>query len=75
MDLFRPGGEPDSIQVQPGDEIEVPGDPVVIVADPLNPREDDAWIVSSNGVERAWPKATWDLVEDKPAKSAPVKES
>jgi hypothetical protein len=30
------------------------------------PIPDDAYLVDNQGVERAWPRATWELVEDKP---------
>lgn len=45
----------------------------------LAPLPDDAYIVERNGEEKAWPKATWELVGEKPpAKTAdkpPVKEN
>lgn len=75
VDLFQPAGGIDSFTVEPGQPVEVPGDLVGFVADPEFPSEDDAYIVANNGVESAWPKAVWSLVEDKPAKSAPVKEN
>ena len=52
--------------------IEVPG---VLVTSRQAPKDgepepgpipDDAYLVDNQGVERAWPHATWELAEDKP---------
>lgn len=81
VDLFQPAGGLDSIRVESGKTIEVPG---VLVTSRPEPKEDDepappplpddAYIVATNGEERTWPHAVWELVEDKPAVPAKVKE-
>ncbi len=76
VDLFRPAGDLDSIRVEPGQEIDVPGD--------LAPdAPEDGYLVDNGGELRLWPKALWELVEapapkskSKPAAQAePPKES
>ncbi len=66
--------------VEAGETIEVPG--VLVTSRPAPkagepepaPIPVDAYLVDNQGVERAWPHATWELVADKPAKT-PAKES
>lgn len=66
--LGKPGS-PDSLDVKPGETVEVLGQ--------VDPKDapDDAVIVVTDGQRAAWPTAIWSLVEDKPAKAAPVKEN
>ena len=51
--------------------IEVPGRLVTARPKPKDgdpepaPIPDDAYLVDNEGVERAWPHATWELVDDK----------
>jgi hypothetical protein len=79
VDLFEPSRSFESFQVEPGGLVDVPGDLVTSRPKPKegqepSPLPDDAFIVLDGGVERAWPKAVWEL--DKPAAPAasPVKE-
>jgi hypothetical protein len=68
----------ESMTVDPGKTVEVPGDLVTSRAPDsgLPPLPEDAYIVADGGEERAWPHALWGLPEDKPAAKAPaVKES
>lgn len=62
--------------VEAGETIEVPG---VLVTSRPTPKDDepepgpipeDAYLVDNQGVERAWPHATWELVGDKPKPAA-----
>jgi hypothetical protein len=61
--------------VAAGEVIEVPG--VLVTSRPApkdgepepGPGPDDAYLVDNQGVERAWPHATWELVVEK-AKTA-----
>jgi len=74
VDLFEPSRSFESFQVEPGGLVDVPGElvtsrPKLKEGDaPLPPLPDDAFIVLDGGVERAWPKAVWEL--DKPAAPA-----
>lgn len=69
VDLFSRKEGDEQFHVEPGDLILVPGD--LAKEQP----QDDAYIVGEGDGARAWAKAQWELVEDKPAKAAPVKES
>jgi hypothetical protein len=75
------GGDVEAIRterrpVDTGEVIEVPGSIVKSRPKPKDgdpepaPIPDDAYLVVSDGEERAWPHATWELVEDKPAAKA-----
>lgn len=64
VSLYKPEGEPAAFLVEPGQTVEVPGE---LAGD----APEDAWLVVNGGDPLAWPKALWELVEDKPAK--PVK--
>lgn len=82
IDLYRPAGHGDSLRVEPGQTVDVPGDLVTSRPapkkdeEPLPPLPEDAYLVSLNGEEAAWAHALWELVEDKPAaKTAAVKEN
>lgn len=56
---------PDSLLVESGQVIEVPGD--------LAPEQPaDAYQVGTGDDARLWPHAQWSLVEDKPVKAAPA---
>lgn len=72
--LFSPRGN-GSMVVEPGSEIDVPGE--LVTSRPkdsdLAPLPDDAYIVLNNGEEKAWPHASWELVDDKPKKTEPAK--
>lgn len=76
VDLYQPEGHFDSFRVEPGQEVEVPGE--VVTSRPaqgepgLPPLPDDAYIVVNNGEEKSWAHAVWDLVTDKPAVKAPA---
>lgn len=82
VDAFRPAGDRESRFVAVGEVVEVPG---VLVTKRPEPKKDepapaplpaDAYTVEHDGEERLWPKALWELVEDKPAaKPASVKEN
>lgn len=72
VDVWRPaelGGQ----GVDDGAVLEVDGELVESRPKPKDdqpaapPLPEDAYIVVRNGEERAWPKAVWDLVTDKPA--------
>lgn len=57
--LIAPARRPDSHSVAAGDEVEVKGD--------ITQTTDDAYIVGEGDQARAYPKALWEVVEDKPA--------
>lgn len=56
---YRPGGEADSVFVENGQIVEAAGK---VVDD-----SGDAYVVDRDGEIRAWPKARWELENDKPA--------
>lgn len=63
LSLFAPAGERDSIPVEPDQVVDVPGE--------LAPDQyPDAHVIGVGDDARAWPKAIWELVTDKPAKPA-----
>jgi hypothetical protein len=75
------GGDVEAIRterrpVDAGEVIEVPGRLVTSRPKPKDgepepePLPEDAYLVDNDGEERAWPHATWELVEDKPAAKA-----
>lgn len=76
VDLYHPGGHFDSLPVEPGQAVDAPGELVTSRPSPKDgeappdPLPEDAYIIAGGGEERAWPKAVWELVEDKPAASA-----
>lgn len=73
--LFSPRGS-GSMVVEPGKEIDVPGELVTSRSEKAAPLPDDAYIVVNNGEEKAWPHVLWKLVEDKPVKKTePAKPS
>jgi hypothetical protein len=58
--VYKPAGDPDSLFVDAGQIVETPGE--------LAPEQPaDAYVVGEGDQARAWPKALWELVEDKPA--------
>lgn len=75
------GGDVEAIRterrpVDAGEVIEVPG---VLVTSRPKPKDgepepapipDDAYLVAGPAGERAWPHATWELVDDKPARAS-----
>lgn len=66
VDIYFPAGHADSLHVEPGDVIDVPGD--------LAPDQpDDAYVIGTGDDARAWPKALWDLA-DAPAAPAAAEE-
>ena len=75
VDLYKPSGHGDSLRVEPGQTVDVPGSLVTSRPapkkdeEPLPPLPEDAYIVVLNGEESAWPHALWQLDEDKPVKS------
>jgi len=76
--LFSPEGRPGAMLVEPGKEIDVPGELVTERPQPKKdetpaPLPEDAYIVVNNGEEKAWPHSVWELVDDKPKKTEPVK--
>ncbi|WP_027930696.1 hypothetical protein [Amycolatopsis thermoflava] len=83
VDLYKPASRGmGSFRVEPGQEIEVPGDLVTSRPEPKKGEEalpslpEDAYIVANRGEEKAWPHAVWELVTEKPAVKAPaVKEN
>lgn len=56
--LFQRTGGPDAFDVQPGQTVTVPGD---LAADQY---AEDAYIVGDDENARAWPKASWELIDD-----------
>lgn len=81
VDLYKPSGHTDSLRVQAGQTVDVPGAlvtsrPALKKDEPaLAPLPDDAYTVALGDEESLWPHANWELVDDKPAKAAVVKES
>lgn len=81
VDLYKPSGHGDSLRVEPGQTVDVPGDLVTSRPTPKKdepappPLLEDAYIVALNGEESAWPHALWELVEDKPAAKSAAKEN
>jgi len=78
------GGDIEAIKTQmrpvdAGEVIEVTGTLVMSRPKPKDgepepaPIPEDAYLVDNDGEERAWPHATWELVDDKPAAKADVK--
>jgi hypothetical protein len=61
--LFFPQGHHDSLYVEPGDVIDVPGD---VVAD----SPDDAFVIGTGDEARAWPKALWESADASPVADA-----
>jgi len=68
IDLFQRAGA-EQFHVEPGQEIEVPGDLA------KDQPQSDAYVIGDGDQARAWAKAQWELVDNKPAKAAPVKEN
>ncbi len=77
--LYQPAGGRDALPVEPGQVVDVPGQ---LVESRPEPKEDepapeplpvDAYTMAVGDDERAWSKAMWELVVDKPAAPA-VKE-
>lgn len=79
IDLYKPSGHGDSLRVEPGQTVDVPGDLVTSRAapkkdeTPLPPLPEDAYVVALNGEESAWPRALWEQVDDKPATKTAAK--
>lgn len=78
IDLYHPSGNVDSFQIEPGQEIEVPGEVVTERPTPKKgdpepaPLPDDAFIVANGGEEQAWPHAVWELADKPTAAPAPA---
>lgn len=73
VDVYAPEGHPDTLHVDPGQTITVPGE---LAAE----QAVDAYLVGEGDNARAWPHSQWRLAEPpKPAKksdaTAPSKES
>lgn len=68
LSLFAPEGEADAITIEPDQVIDVPGE---LAAE----QPPDAHVVGDGDDARAWPKATWELVTDKPAAKPAAKEN
>lgn len=60
--VYAPAGSAHALLVDHGDVVQAAGD---LAAD-----GDDAYLVEHNGEVRAWPKARWELVQDKPKPKA-----
>jgi hypothetical protein len=76
VDLYHPIGHLDSLAIDADQVVDAPGQlvtsrPAPKDGDPApEPLPTDAYIVANGDEERAWPKALWELVEDKPAAPA-----
>lgn len=57
VDLYRPAGDPQSLPVDAGQVVEVPGE--------ISGELADAYLIGEGDQARAWPMAQWEL--DKPA--------
>ena len=82
IDLYKPAGHTDSLLVEPGQTVDVPGALVTSRPEPKKnespaaPLPEDAYTVRAGDEETLWPRALWELVDDKPAaKTAAVKEN
>lgn len=79
VDLYEPAGHGESLRVEPGQTVDVPGALVTSRPAPKKdepepaPLLDDAYTVALDGEESAWPHALWELVEDKPAAKSTAK--
>lgn len=62
LSLLGPARHPDSHRVDAGAEVEVKGE--------ITQTTDDAYIVGEGGQARAFSRALWAVVEDKPAVAA-----
>lgn len=62
VDVYRPAGDPDSLHVDEGQTITVPGD--------ITAELDDAYIVGKGDDARSWSKSRWQLKvpDTKPSK-------
>lgn len=67
----------DLMDVAPAAVIEAPGELVTSRAkdSDLPPLPEDAYVVVYRDEEKTWPHSLWELVEDKPAAKAAVKEN
>lgn len=66
LTLFKPQGDPQSVTVEPGQTVEVPGE---LAADQPHP---DAIVVEHpDGELMAYPRALWDHADAAPAAEAP----
>lgn len=64
-DIFFPQGHFDSLHVEPGDVIDVPGE-----VDADSP--EDAYVTGTEDDARAWPKALWELADAPASTSEPA---
>lgn len=62
LTLFKPHGHPESIAVEPGQTVEVPGE---LASD--QPHSDAIVVEHPDGEKLAYPKALWDHVDAAPA--------
>lgn len=75
ISLYQPAGGNESLPVEPGQTVDVSGQFITSrhaakQGQPApEPLPDDAYVFDIGGEERAWPKSTWELVEDKAAVS------
>lgn len=58
VSLYKPHGDPLGLLVEAGQTVSVDGQ--LAAAQP----HDDAWVVGEGERATAWPKASWDLVQD-----------
>ena len=81
VDLYKPSGHSDSLRVEAGQTVDVPGDLVEKRPapkkdeTPLPPLPEDAYVVTLGGEETLWPHANWKLVEDDKPPAKTVKEN
>lgn len=58
--VYKPADGADALVVDHGEVCDAPGELVG------ESESGDAYLVEHNGETRAWPKARWELVQDKP---------
>jgi hypothetical protein len=66
VSLYRPAGDPGSLDVEPGQVVETPGE--LAGQQPYS----DAILIDSHGELRAWPTSTWETVEERVASTSPA---
>lgn len=62
VDVYAPSGHPDSLHVEPGQTITVPGE--LAEQQPV-----DAIVIGSGDDARAWPRSQWDMKPAEPPKT------
>jgi hypothetical protein len=74
--VFKPEGDPQSRNIEPGGVLELTGKLVTSRPEPkddeppVEPLPEDAYVVEVDGDERAFSHALWELVGDKPKTAA-----